>query len=100
PAARGPHACPARRSSDLRLVADDYTYRIADPATEEEVAAGERGELQLRGRNVVTSYLGDAGEGAKAFSDDGWFRTGDLAEAVDGDRKSTRLNSSHVSISY
>jgi len=67
-----------------RLVADDYTYRIADPATEEEVAAGERGELQLRGRNVVTSYLGDAGEGAKAFSDDGWFRTGDLAEAVDG----------------
>lgn len=67
-----------------RLVADDYTYRIADPATEEELPDGERGELQLRGRNVVTSYLGDAGEGKKAFSDDGWFRTGDLAEAIDG----------------
>lgn len=67
-----------------RLVADDYSYRIADPATEEELPDGERGELQLRGRNVVTSYLGDAGEGAKAFSDDGWFRTGDLAEAIDG----------------
>lgn len=67
-----------------RLVADDYAYRIADPATEDELPDGERGELQLRGRNVVTSYLGDAGEGAKAFSDDGWFRTGDLAEAVDG----------------
>ncbi len=67
-----------------RLVAADYAYRIADPATEEALADGERGELQLRGPNVVTSYLGAAGEGAKAFSDDGWFRTGDLAEAVDG----------------
>lgn len=51
--------------------------------TEEELPAGERGELQLRGTNVVTHYLGDAGEGAKAFTDDGWFRTGDLSEAVD-----------------
>lgn len=66
-----------------RLVSSDYTYRIADPATEETLPHGERGELQLRGTNVVTAYLGDAGEGAKAFSDDGWFRTGDLAEAVD-----------------
>ena len=66
-----------------RLVGDGYTYRIADPVTEEELPAGERGELQLRGTNVVTHYLGDAGEGAKAFTDDGWFRTGDLSEAVD-----------------
>lgn len=66
-----------------RLVADDYSYRIADPLTDTEVPAGERGELQLSGPNVVSQYLGDQGEGAKAFTADGWFRTGDLAEAVD-----------------
>ena len=66
-----------------RLVGDGYAYRIADPVTDEELADGQRGELQLRGSNVVSQYLGDQGEGAKAFSADGWFRTGDLGEAVD-----------------
>ncbi|WP_029087951.1 AMP-binding protein [Brevibacterium album] len=71
------------RTGGGRLVAEDYAYRIVDPATDGPLPAGARGELQLQGPNVVTSYLGDAGEGAKAFSEDGWFRTGDLAEAVD-----------------
>jgi fatty-acyl-CoA synthase len=66
-----------------RLVGDGYAYRIADPVTDEELEDGQRGELQLRGSNVVSQYLGDQGEGAKAFSADGWFRTGDLGEAVD-----------------
>ena len=66
-----------------RLVSPEYTYRIADPATDAELPAGERGEIQFRGPNVVSAYLGDEGEGAKAFTDDGWFRSGDLGEAVD-----------------
>src|SRR5699024_7746931 len=66
-----------------RRVGDGYTDGVADAVTEEELPAGESGELQLRGTNVVTPYLGDAGEGAKAFTDDGWFRTGVLSEAVD-----------------
>lgn len=66
-----------------RLVSPEYSYRIADPATDAELPAGERGEIQFRGPNVVSAYLGDEGEGAKAFTDDDWFRSGDLGEAVD-----------------
>ncbi|MBW0102404.1 class I adenylate-forming enzyme family protein [Pseudonocardia sp. KRD291] len=38
--------------------------------------AGELGELQVRGR-VTPGYLGDDEANAKAFTDDGWYRTGD-----------------------
>jgi acyl-CoA synthetase (AMP-forming)/AMP-acid ligase II len=77
------------RPEDLRwsgggtLTSPEYTYRIADPVTDAEVPAGERGEIQFRGPNVVSAYLGDEGEGAKAFTADGWFRSGDLGEAID-----------------
>ncbi|WP_243770053.1 AMP-binding protein [Amycolatopsis acidicola] len=39
------------------------------------------GELQLRGPNVVDAYLGQ--DNPEAFTEDGWFRTGDLAEIHD-----------------
>ena len=39
---------------------------------------GEVGEIQLRGGNVMRGYLKNPEETAKAFSADGWFRTGDL----------------------
>jgi long-chain acyl-CoA synthetase len=35
------------------------------------------GEVQARGPNVFSGYL-DASDGGDAFTDDGWFRTGDL----------------------
>src|SRR5207249_8806810 len=35
------------------------------------------GQLLVRGPWVVDSYLG--GDGAEQFTDDGWFRTGDVA---------------------
>lgn len=48
------------------------------------------GELQLRGPSLFAGYLAEGGEHIDAeltaeHHDDGWFRTGDLAEA-DGDR--------------
>ncbi len=39
---------------------------------------GEVGEIQLRGGNVMRGYLKNPAETAKAFTADGWFRTGDL----------------------
>jgi fatty-acyl-CoA synthase len=39
---------------------------------------GERGELQLRGYNVMSGYLNNPEATKAAFTDDGWFRTGDL----------------------
>jgi len=46
-------------------------------------ADGE-GELQARGPGVFDGYLGDDEKTRKAFTDDGWYRTGDLGYC-DGD---------------
>jgi acyl-CoA synthetase (AMP-forming)/AMP-acid ligase II len=50
----------------LRVVMDDVT-----------LGANEEGELQVRGPQVCLGYL-DASLDAEAFTEDGWFRTGDL----------------------
>jgi fatty-acyl-CoA synthase len=42
---------------------------------------GEPGEVQARGPNVVPGYWHRAEDGAAAFADGGWLRTGDLARA-------------------
>ncbi len=47
------------------------------------VGPGERGELLLRGPNVMTGYLNQPEASAEAIRD-GWFHTGDVAE-IDAD---------------
>ncbi|KAL4947959.1 hypothetical protein BDW69DRAFT_177402 [Aspergillus filifer] len=45
-----------------------------------------RGELLLRGPNVFTGYLKNPEETSKAMTEDGWFRTGDVAKIDDKGR--------------
>ncbi|KAL5332707.1 hypothetical protein BJX70DRAFT_392777 [Aspergillus crustosus] len=45
-----------------------------------------RGELLLRGPNVFKEYLKNPEETAKAFTEDGWFQTGDVAKIDDKGR--------------
>lgn len=40
---------------------------------------GRMGELQIRGRTMMTGYFNNADANRESFGDDGWFRTGDLA---------------------
>lgn len=71
---------PRRWVGGGRLVSPRYAARVVDPVTEEPMPAGERGELQLRGPNVVDAFLGAPDVAAASFTADGWFRSGDLAE--------------------
>jgi acyl-CoA synthetase (AMP-forming)/AMP-acid ligase II len=58
----------------------DNAIELRDPETTEEVAAGEVGEIWIRGNHVSKGYIGDP-EGTAATFVDGWLRTGDLARA-------------------
>ncbi len=58
--------------------AEDIEVRVVDPDTGRDRPAGEEGELWFRGRLVTPGYHGKPEETACAFTEDGWFRTGDL----------------------
>ncbi|GAA3835176.1 acyl-CoA synthetase [Streptomyces phyllanthi] len=57
---------------ELRLVEEDGS---AITAYDGETV----GEIQVRGPNLFTGYLNRPDATAAAFTDDGWFRTGDMA---------------------
>jgi acyl-CoA synthetase (AMP-forming)/AMP-acid ligase II len=56
--------------------------RVVDPPSGADLDAGQRGELWVRGPQVMAGYLGQPG--ATAVDPDGWLRTGDLGH-VDHD---------------
>ena len=48
------------------------------------LAPGRQGELQVRGCSLFPGYLDDPGANAKAFAEDGWFRTGKFGVVDEG----------------
>ncbi|MFW6773615.1 (2,3-dihydroxybenzoyl)adenylate synthase [Nocardioides sp. CPCC 205120] len=80
----------APREARLRTVGSplcpDDEYRVLHPGTEEEVPPGEVGELVCRGPYTLRGYLDAPEHNARAFTHDGFLRTGDLVaeRTIDG----------------
>ncbi|MFW3169835.1 4-coumarate--CoA ligase family protein [Geodermatophilus sp. CPCC 206100] len=60
--------------------------RLVDPATGEDVGAGQRGELWVRGPQVMTGYLNNPQATADTLDTEGWLHTGDVAVVDDEGR--------------
>jgi acyl-CoA synthetase (AMP-forming)/AMP-acid ligase II len=58
--------------------------RVVDPETGEDVAEGERGELWMRGPQVMRGYLNNPDATSATIDDEGWLHSGDIA-MVDAD---------------
>ena len=83
------HFVPAQREGWTKYgsvgpVVPGVEARLVDVETGEEAADGERGELWVRGDNVMKGYFHDAEATAQTLDADGWLHTGDIA-VVDAD---------------
>ncbi|MEA2155139.1 MAG: long-chain acyl-CoA synthetase [Solirubrobacteraceae bacterium] len=67
-----------RRPGSIGRPLDGVQVRVVDELGE-DVAAGETGELLVRGPNVMRGYWRRPAETAAVLSQEGWLRTGDLA---------------------
>ncbi|NQV70464.1 MAG: AMP-binding protein [Pseudohongiella sp.] len=63
------------------VVPETETKVVGDDGV--EVAAGERGELWVRGPQVMLGYWKNEQATAETITDDGWFKTGDYVEISD-----------------
>lgn len=67
-----------RRPGHIGQALPDVTIRIVDEHNQ-EVAEGMSGEIQVKGPNVFREYWQKPEATRKTFTEDGWFKTGDIA---------------------
>ncbi len=60
--------------------------RLVDPATGEDAGPGERGELWVRGPQVMAGYLNNEQATRDTVDPEGWLHTGDVAVVDDEGR--------------
>jgi acyl-CoA synthetase (AMP-forming)/AMP-acid ligase II len=58
--------------------------RVVDPATGQDVAAGQPGEFWFRSPQQMMGYLNRPEDTAEAVTADGWLRSGDIGHLGDG----------------
>lgn len=63
---------------------DGIDVRTVDPTSGAVLPSSASGEIQVRGWSVMRGYCNNPAETAKAFTPDGWLRTGDIG-VVDAD---------------
>ena len=76
------HAMPAdgeNKPGTIGTPLPETECRIVDPETGTDVPEGERGELWIRGPQVMSGYLGNPEATAATIDADGWLHSGDIA---------------------
>lgn len=81
------HCMPDDRT-DMDLNSSGYAMpnvvcKLVDPATGEEVGPGGRGELWVKGPNVMSGYLNNPEATAITLDAEGYLHTGDVAEVTE-----------------
>ncbi len=69
---------------EIRLVDLDVDEEAGRRRHGDETAAGRPGEIQIRGPSVFREYWRRPDATREAFTDDGWFCSGDVASLEDG----------------
>lgn len=72
-----------RRAGHIGQPLPGVRVRLVDESNN-EVPTGQPGEIQVKGDNVFLEYWHRPEATQKAFTDDGWFRTGDIAVVDEG----------------
>lgn len=72
-----------RRPGSIGLPLPNISIRICDQVTDAEVTNDETGELHIKGPNVFSGYWRQDAATKAAFTDDGYFRSGDLGVRSD-----------------
>jgi fatty-acyl-CoA synthase len=69
---------PERGFQTLGYPLAGVSVRIVDLATKTDMPTGERGEVLIKGYNLLDGYYRDPAKTAEALDGDGWYHSGDI----------------------
>ena len=76
------HMVPASLSKEkpesVGVPIKSVDVKVVDPETNATLSAGEKGEIWIRGPNIMKGYLNLPDETRDSITEDGWFRSGDI----------------------